>query len=177
MSSRAQEFIREALGWSADDLVDSRLHRFQTGAPITGFERFPSEPARQAGVPREIAESADRVMRCFELKEKRRKRLGPESEARRRSPEVNLGDLPLGAQELIPLVVSRGDRPVQCVSLARRQPSRSSLRTILRPRVEGNRRAWGSLVNSIDDCFEHRDALGRKADAGADYDAIIALRI
>jgi hypothetical protein len=36
----------------------------------------------------------------------------------------------------------------------KRQPSSGSIGAIVRPRIEGNRRAWGSLANSVDDSFE-----------------------
>ena len=35
-----------------------------------------------------------------------------------------------------------------------RQPSGGSIGAIVGPGIEGNRRAWGSLTNSIDDDFE-----------------------
>jgi hypothetical protein len=37
---------------------------------------------------------------------------------------------------------------------SKRQPSGGSIGAIIRPRIEGNRRAWGSLTNSVDDSFE-----------------------
>jgi hypothetical protein len=39
-------------------------------------------------------------------------------------------------------------------STSKRQPSGGSIGAIIRPRIEGNRRAWGSLTNSVDDSFE-----------------------
>jgi len=39
-------------------------------------------------------------------------------------------------------------------SASDRQPSGSSIGAILGPCIEGNRRAWGSLVDSVDDGFE-----------------------
>jgi hypothetical protein len=38
-----------------------------------------------------------------------------------------------------------------------RQPSRGSIKATL-PCIERNRRAWGSLMNSVDDSFEYRKA-------------------
>ena len=35
-----------------------------------------------------------------------------------------------------------------------RQPSGGSIGAIIGPCIEGNRRAWGSLMNSVDDGFE-----------------------
>jgi len=35
-----------------------------------------------------------------------------------------------------------------------RQPSGGSIGAIVGPCIEGNRRAWGSLMNSVDDGFE-----------------------
>ena len=35
-----------------------------------------------------------------------------------------------------------------------RQPSGGSIGAIVGPCIEGNRRAWGSLMNSVDDDFE-----------------------
>jgi len=37
---------------------------------------------------------------------------------------------------------------------SKRQPSGGSIGAIIRPRIEGNRRVWGSLTNSVDDSFE-----------------------
>ena len=39
-------------------------------------------------------------------------------------------------------------------SASKRQPSGGSIGAIIRPCIEGNRRAWGSLTNSVDDGFE-----------------------
>ena len=39
-------------------------------------------------------------------------------------------------------------------SASERQPSGGSIGAIIGPRIEGNRRAWGSLMNSVDDSFE-----------------------
>jgi hypothetical protein len=39
-------------------------------------------------------------------------------------------------------------------SASKRQPSGGSIGAIVRPCIEGNRRAWGSLTNSVDDDFE-----------------------
>jgi hypothetical protein len=57
-----------------------------------------------------------------------------------------------------------------------RQPSGGSIGAILGPRVESNRRLWGSLVDSVDDGFKYCKAPGRQADAGTDYNTIIARR-
>jgi hypothetical protein len=56
-----------------------------------------------------------------------------------------------------------------------RQPSGGSIGAIVGPCIESNRRAWGSLVNGVDDGFEYCKAPGRQAHAGSDYHAIIAL--
>ena len=37
---------------------------------------------------------------------------------------------------------------------SKRQPSRGGIGAIIRPRIEGNRRAWGSIANRVDDHFE-----------------------
>ena len=39
-------------------------------------------------------------------------------------------------------------------AVSKRQPSGGSIGAIIRPRIEGNRRAWGSLTNCVDDDFE-----------------------
>jgi hypothetical protein len=56
------------------------------------------------------------------------------------------------------------------------QPSGGSLSAILGPCIEGNHRAWGSLMNSVDDSFEYCEAPGRQADARSDYNTIVARR-
>src|SRR5262245_5831657 len=57
-----------------------------------------------------------------------------------------------------------------------RQPSGGSIGTILGPCIEGYRRAWGSLMNGVDDSFEQGKAPVRQADASSDYDAIVVRR-
>jgi hypothetical protein len=42
--------------------------------------------------------------------------------------------------------------------------------------IERNRRAWGSLMDSVDDGFEYCNALGRQAHASSDYHTIVARR-
>jgi hypothetical protein len=37
---------------------------------------------------------------------------------------------------------------------SKRQPSSGSIGAIVRPRIEGNRRAWGSRTNRVNDNFE-----------------------
>jgi hypothetical protein len=39
-------------------------------------------------------------------------------------------------------------------SASKRQPPGGSIGAVIRPRIEGNRRAWGSLANSVDDSFK-----------------------
>src|SRR5262249_38419575 len=47
---------------------------------------------------------------------------------------------------------------------------------IFRPSIESNCRAWSNLMNSVDDGLEYCKAFGRQADAGSNYNAIIAHR-
>jgi hypothetical protein len=56
------------------------------------------------------------------------------------------------------------------------QPSGCSIGAVLGQCIEGNRRAWGSLVNSVDDGFEYCKTLGRQAHASSDYHTIVARR-
>jgi hypothetical protein len=56
------------------------------------------------------------------------------------------------------------------------QPSACSIGAVLGQCIEGNRRAWGSLVNSVDDGFEYRKTLGRQAHASSDYHTIVRRR-
>jgi hypothetical protein len=41
-----------------------------------------------------------------------------------------------------------------CSAASSRYPSGGGIGAIIRPCIEGNRRAWGSLTNSVDDDFE-----------------------
>jgi hypothetical protein len=56
------------------------------------------------------------------------------------------------------------------------QPSGCSIGAVLGQCIEGNRRAWGSLVNSVDDGFEYCKTLGRQAHASSDYHTIVPRR-
>jgi hypothetical protein len=60
--------------------------------------------------------------------------------------------------------------------VSNRQPSGSSVGAVLGPCIESNRRAWGSLMNSVDDGFKTCKAPRWQADAGSDYNTIIARR-
>jgi len=68
------------------------------------------------------------------------------------------------------------DECAECQKDSGRQPSGGSIGAIVGPCIERNCRAWSSFVNSIDDGFEYRKAPRRQADAGSDYDTVIALR-
>src|ERR1700756_3585232 len=57
-----------------------------------------------------------------------------------------------------------------------RHPSSCSLGAIVGPCVEGNRCAWSSFVNRVDDCLEEREPTGRQANAGSNNHAVIASR-
>jgi len=57
-----------------------------------------------------------------------------------------------------------------------RQPSGGSIGAIVGPCIEGNRRTWGSLTNGVDDSFEYCKVPGRQADAGSDYNTVVARR-
>jgi hypothetical protein len=59
---------------------------------------------------------------------------------------------------------------------SKRQPTGGSIGAIIGPCIEGNRHAWGSLVNGVDDGFEYCKASGRQAHASSDYHTIVALR-
>ena len=64
-----------------------------------------------------------------------------------------------------------------CLAPARNgQPSGGSVGAILGPCIEGNRRAWRGLVNSVNHSLEYCEAPRREADAGSDYNTIISLR-
>ena len=62
------------------------------------------------------------------------------------------------------------------LSAAWRQPSGRGLGAIVGPCVEGDRRARCSLVNSVDDRFEHWKPPGWHTDARSDYDTIVFRR-
>lgn len=57
-----------------------------------------------------------------------------------------------------------------------RQPSGGSVGAVIGPCIEGNYRAWGRLMNSVDDGLEYRKAPRRQTHAGSDYHTIVALR-
>ena len=61
-------------------------------------------------------------------------------------------------------------------SASQRQSSGSGIGAIVRPRIEGNRRAWGNLTNSVDDHFEQCKIAGRQAHAGSDDHTIVVRR-
>ena len=60
--------------------------------------------------------------------------------------------------------------------VSNRQPSGSSVGAVLGPCIEGNRGGRGSLMNSVDDNFKKCQAPRGQADAGSDYNTIIARR-
>src|SRR6516165_10020804 len=69
-------------------------------------------PHGQRHEPGEQPEPPDRVVRRLQLEEEGFARADRREATAARLPEVDLGDLGPGAQELIPAVVCRGDEPM-----------------------------------------------------------------
>jgi hypothetical protein len=88
--------------------------------------------------------------------------------------------LRLGARNTTDLPVWLGERELKPSRLRSpacgRQTSRGSIGAIVGPRIEGNHRARGGLMNGVDDGFEEGKSPGRQAHAGSDYHTLVGLR-
>jgi hypothetical protein len=86
---------------------DPREHVLCARTSVADSECIPREPVRQRRILCKVPEAADRIVRCLEFEEKGRKWICIEATFGRRTPEVDLIDIGLTAQEVIPAIIRR----------------------------------------------------------------------